>query len=99
MFTIRLKKIAFKNNLTYNIVIMPSYKSSKSSQFIEKIGHYKPLIDSWANKYTFIDIDRMLFWLNKGASVNKSVFLIIKALIINSKNLNSTLVSSYLKIN
>lgn len=46
MFTIRLKKIAFKNNLTYNIVIMPSYKSSKSSQFIEKIGHYKPLIDS-----------------------------------------------------
>lgn len=45
MLIIRLKKIAVKNNLTYSIVIIIPSKSTKSNQFIEKIGYYKPLID------------------------------------------------------
>jgi ribosomal protein S16 len=45
MLIIRLKKIAFKKNLTYSIVIITPSKSAKSNQFVEKIGYYKPLID------------------------------------------------------
>ena len=87
MLIIRLKKIAFKNNLSYSIVIISPRKSSKSNRFIEKLGHYKPLIDKWSNKYTFINLNRITFWVKRGARINKSVFLLIKSLIIYSKNI------------
>jgi ribosomal protein S16 len=45
MLIIRLKKIAFKKNLSYSIVISSSTKAPSSNQFIEKIGYYKPLLD------------------------------------------------------
>lgn len=92
MLIIRLKKIAFKNNLSYSIVIISPTKSSKSNQFIEKLGHYRPLIDKWSNKYTFVDLNRVAFWLKRGARINKSVFFLIKALIIYSKNITPKIV-------
>lgn len=84
MFIIRLKKIALKNNLSYNIVIIKPHKSAKSNNFLEKIGYYKPLIDRWSNKYTFIDRNRLTFWLNRGVCLDKSVFILIKSLLLYS---------------
>ena len=92
MLIIRLKKIAFKNNLIYSIVIISPTKSAQSNQFIEKLGHYRPIIDKWSNKYTFINFNRVAFWLKRGARINKSVFFLIKSLIIYSKNITSKII-------
>jgi len=61
MLIIRLKKIALKNNLSYSIIVIPQKKSAQSNQFLEKLGHYKPLIDKLYNKYTFLDLTRFSF--------------------------------------
>lgn len=81
MITIRLKKIATKKNLSYSIVVSSQKIAPTSSKFLEKIGHYKPLADKWSNKYFFIDTDRLLFWLQRGARVNNTFFLVLKPLL------------------
>lgn len=81
MITIRLKKIASKKNLSYSIVVSSPQIAPTSSKFLEKIGYYKPIPDKWSNKYFFIDTDRLLFWLQRGACVNNSFFLVLKPLL------------------
>lgn len=61
MHVIRLKKVALKNNLSYSLVVITATKAAKSNQFIEKLGHYKPLVDKLRNKYTFVDLTRFFF--------------------------------------
>jgi ribosomal protein S16 len=46
MILIRLKRRSSKNNLSYAIVVTSSKASPKGSQFLEKIGHYSPQVDS-----------------------------------------------------
>lgn len=84
MILIRLKKVSLNNNLSYSIVVSSKQISPNSNKFIEKIGFYKPLVDKLSNKYIFLDVDRLLFWLKRGAKINSSVFVLIKPLIVNS---------------
>ena len=81
---VRLKKIASKKNLSYFLVISSKNTSAISGKFKEKVGFFKPLIDKWSNKYVFVDVDRLSFWLKKGVKINTSVFILIKPLIIYS---------------
>lgn len=81
MILIRLKRKALKNNLTYWIVVSSSTVSPNGSQFIEKIGYYKPLVDNWSNKYLFVDFDRLKFWLERGARINVSLFVLLRGLL------------------
>ena len=66
----------------YSIVISSNEVATTSNKFIEKIGFYKPQKDKWYNKYVYINVDRLLFWLNNGAKFHESVFIIIKPLLI-----------------
>lgn len=84
MILVRLKKVALNNNLSYSIVVSSNKISPNSNKFIEKIGFYRPLVDKLSNKYIFIDVDRLLFWLKRGAKINASVFVLIKPLIVNT---------------
>ena len=86
MITIRLKKNRAKNKLSYLIVVCFTEKSPASNDFIEKIGFYKPLVDSWDNKYVYVDLDRMSFWLKRGAKLNISVYVLLKNLILQTFN-------------
>jgi ribosomal protein S16 len=61
MIIIRLKRRSSKNRLSYAIVVTSNRTTPAGSQFIEKIGYYKPLVDTWSNKYLFIDFDRLKF--------------------------------------
>jgi ribosomal protein S16 len=61
MILIRLKKQSSGKRLTFSIIVSKKNSSPKSEGFIENIGHYKPLLDKWSNKYVFIDLDRLLF--------------------------------------
>ena len=79
MILIRLKRRSSKNNLTYSIVVTSTQASPKGSQFIEKIGYYTPVIDKWSNKYLLMDFDRLKFWVERGAFVNISLFVLMRA--------------------
>lgn len=61
MILIRLKRRSSGNKLSYSIVVTSSQSASNSSQFLERIGYYKPIVDKWSNKYLFIDFDRLKF--------------------------------------
>ena len=82
MILLRFKKVAIKKNLSYSIVVSPLQIAPTSNKFVEKVGFYKPIIDRWSNKYAFIEMDRLFFWLKRGAKINKSLFLLIKPLIV-----------------
>ena len=82
MILIRLKRRASKNKLSYAIVVTSNKKAPSGSQFIEKIGYYKPLLDSWSNKYLFIDFDRLKFWVDRGARINANLFVLMRAWLI-----------------
>jgi len=79
MITIRLKRRSSKNQLTYAVVVTSNKKTPAGGQFIEKIGYYKPVTDKWSNKYLFVDFDRLKFWLERGARINTSLFVLMRA--------------------
>ncbi len=81
MISIRLKKNSSQKNLTFSIIVIDSTKSAKSNKFKEKIGFYQPLVDNWSNKYLFIDMDKLLYWLNSGATLNSSLYVLIRPLL------------------
>ena len=81
MISIRLKKNTSQEYLTFSIIVINSTKSSRSSKLKEKIGFYQPLSDSWSNKYLFIDIDKLLYWLNRGARLNSSLYVLLRPLL------------------
>lgn len=88
MILIRLKRRSSKNNLSYAIVVTSSKASPKGSQFLEKIGHYSPQVDSWSNKYLYIDFDRFKFWVEQGARVNISLFVLLRGLLSFKSSVN-----------
>jgi len=78
---IRLKKLAGDANLTYAVVVSSQEKGPKSNSYVEKIGSYKPLVDKWSNKYLILDVDRLHFWLSRGAKMNSVIFFLARPLI------------------
>ena len=79
MIIIRLKANPNKKKLTYAVIVTTATGSVQSNKFLEKIGFYKPEIDKWSNKYLFIDFDKLKFWLERGARVNMSLYLLLRA--------------------
>ena len=59
MIHIRLKKVSSRKKLLYYIVVVNRY-NSVTRGFIEKIGFYTPHPNKLANKYVFIDVERLL---------------------------------------
>ena len=81
MISIILKRVSKKKKkLIYHIIVISTISSKK--KIIEKIGYYKPVSDFWQNKYLFIDIDKFLYWLCKGAIVSKKIFFLTKPLLL-----------------
>lgn len=69
MLTIRMQRIGRRNQPSYRIVVIDSMFGPKSGRFIERVGHYNPLIkDRSFNK------DRLLYWIGKGASLSDTVY-------------------------
>lgn len=83
MLTVKFKKfIHGKNKLFYSIIIISKKASPYSGKFIEKIGFYQPIPNKWKHKSVFINFDRLSFWLHRGVKINRSLFLLIKPLLI-----------------
>jgi ribosomal protein S16 len=67
-YLIEIKK-ATKSN--YQIVLY-------HGKFFEKLGSYNLFINKMGVKFVFIDIDRVIFWLIKGALCDLLVYKLLK---------------------
>ncbi len=67
---IRLTRLGRKNTPFYRVVVIDS-RSARDGKFIEKLGHYDPLVGKTKN--WDIDIERAAYWLTVGAQPSETV--------------------------
>jgi ribosomal protein S16 len=46
MILIRLKKRSFGDHMSYAIVVTAKQEAPSTGNFVEKLGHYKPIVDN-----------------------------------------------------
>lgn len=69
MLRIRLRRVGKKKQPSYRIVVADS-RSPRDGAFVERIGHYDPLIDPPA---VTLDKERARLWLSRGAQPSDAV--------------------------
>ena len=74
MLRIRLRRVGKKKQPSYRIVVADS-RSPRDGAFVERIGHYDPLIDPPA---VTLNKERALEWLSRGAKPSDAVQRIFK---------------------
>ncbi|WP_343188966.1 30S ribosomal protein S16 [Buchnera aphidicola (Chaitoregma tattakana)] len=76
MVKIRLSRKGSKKRPFYQILVS-DVRSPQNGKFIEKVGYYDPIKKN-ATKNFFISIERVNFWVSKGAILSKRVKNIMK---------------------
>ena len=71
---IRMKRVGAKNAPVFRIVVADG-RSPRDGKFIEEIGTYQPLKKGDNFK---MDMDRVKYWLSKGAQPSDTVASFIK---------------------
>jgi small subunit ribosomal protein S16 len=71
---IRMKRVGAKNTPVFRIVVADG-RSPRDGKFIEEIGTYQPLKQGDNFK---IDLDRVNYWVSKGAQPSETVASFIK---------------------
>ena len=74
MLRIRLRRVGKKKQPSYRIVVADS-RAPRNGAFVERIGHYDPLIDPPA---VTLDKEKARQWLQKGAQPSDAVQRIFK---------------------
>lgn len=80
MILLRLQKRSSGSKTTYTILVTEKRRTISSGGFLEKVGHYKPLLDVWTNKYVYVDFDRLRYWVHRGATLDKNLFILLRPL-------------------
>lgn len=81
MITIKLQRHNSRKKQFYSIIVLDNTLKPSSGCFIEKIGHYDPVLDSWLTKTVHVDLNRLFFWIKRGVKVNKTLYILIKPLL------------------
>ena len=71
MVRIRLARHGSKQNPFYHITVADQ-RRSRDGRFIEQLGFFNPVAKGSAEEYR-IDIDRVDYWLSKGAQPSEMV--------------------------
>ena len=71
---IRMKRVGAKNDPVFRIVVADQ-RSPRDGKFIEELGTYQPR--KKGTNYT-LDLDRVKYWLSKGAQPSETVASFIK---------------------
>ena len=71
---IRMKRVGAKNKPVFRIVVADG-RSPRDGKFIEELGTYQPR--SKGTNFT-LDLDRVKYWLSKGAQPSETVASFIK---------------------
>lgn len=74
MLTVRLKRVGRKKKPFYNIVVMEKsfYINGK---YVENLGYFDPIKK---NSNTYLNMDRINFWIKNGATVSKKIKFLMK---------------------
>ena len=63
---IRLRRKGHKHYAVYEIVVTKKYKRNRAD-YLEKLGFFNP---NYKERLLFVNLNRLGFWLNKGASLH-----------------------------
>ena len=63
---IRLARAGTKKRPVYHIVVADS-RSPRDGRFIERLGHFNPLLPKEKTERLKLDLDKVKVWLGKGA--------------------------------
>lgn len=81
MVKIRLAKA--KSSGKFSIVVMDA-KQKRDGEYIERVGHYHPISKQYASeksdKWISINIERVKYWISKGAQPTEIVTRLISKL-------------------
>lgn len=72
MITIKLKRIGRKKKPFYNIIVIEKSSYIKG-KYVEKLGYFDPI-----KKDSTFNIDKINYWISKGASISTRVKNIVK---------------------
>ena len=70
MLKIRMSRGGAKKRPIYKIVIADSRKP-RDGRFIEKVGFFNPLLPKDKKERLSLDIERIKYWIEKGARIQK----------------------------
>ena len=74
--TIRMSRAGAKKKPTFRIVVADS-RRSRDGKFIEKLGYYNPLLPKDSKERVTLYLDRVKYWLSKGAKPSYKVSLFL----------------------
>jgi small subunit ribosomal protein S16 len=72
MLKIRMSRGGTKKRPFFKIVIADA-RSPRDGRFIERIGHYNPLLPKESAERVKMDLDRMKYWLGQGAQPSERI--------------------------
>lgn len=72
MQKIRLARGGSKKAACYRIVVADS-RAPRDGRFIEKVGYYNAYLTVSKKEKTHINLERLEFWLSKGAQMTETV--------------------------
>jgi len=76
MVVIRLARGGMKKRPFYSVVVTDS-RNRRDGRFIERVGYYNP-IASGQEKPLSLNLERIDFWVSKGAQLSDAVSRLIK---------------------
>lgn len=75
MVKIRLRRTGCKNNAAFRVVVADE-RSPRDGKFLEIIGWYQP--KQQADDNYKIDVERVDYWLSKGAQMSETVASMVR---------------------
>jgi small subunit ribosomal protein S16 len=75
LLKIRLQRTGRKRQPFYRVAVV-EHSTSTQGKFIEKLGHYNPLIKPWSLE---VDEAKILEWIKKGAKPSSTLARLLKA--------------------
>ncbi|MDX9873487.1 MAG: 30S ribosomal protein S16 [Spongiibacteraceae bacterium] len=76
MVTIRLSRGGSKKRPFYHLTVTDS-RSARDGRFLERVGFFNP-VASGTEERLRVDMDRVNYWLNTGATVSERVASLLK---------------------
>jgi small subunit ribosomal protein S16 len=95
MLKFRMSRGGTKKRPFYKIVVADA-RSPRDGRFIERLGHYNPLLARDSGERVKFDLDRVKYWLSQGAQPSDRVerFLADAGLVPKKTQFNDPLKSS-----
>lgn len=77
MIKIRLSRQGRKKLPSY-LIVVSNCRSRRDSKYIEKIGHYNPLLEKESKDRVLVNKQKLDYWLHVGAKPSDCVKRILK---------------------